>query len=40
MANNLECPYGIPEDQCCNSPTCRTYQARQFQKREQKNQTP
>jgi len=28
MERNLECPFGIPENQCCQSPTCKTWAAR------------
>jgi len=28
MEKNLECPFGIPEDQCCQSPTCKTFVTR------------
>jgi len=28
MEKKLECPFGIPEDQCCQEKDCPVYQAR------------
>ncbi|MFB3890004.1 MAG: hypothetical protein ACE14S_10975 [Candidatus Bathyarchaeia archaeon] len=35
MTDKLECPYGIPEDECCGNVNCRVYQTREFLKHEQ-----